>query len=84
MNVAEQFVVFFMSWWIVLLMVLPIGVRSHEEAGEDVEPGNDPGAPTNPRLVRKLIITTVIAATIWLIFRLIDKYNLITVRDFYN
>lgn len=84
MNIAEQFVVFFMSWWIVLLMVLPLGVQSVEEAGENVVPGTDRGAPAKPRMLRKIALTTVIAALIWLIFRMIDKYNLITVRDFYN
>ena len=84
MNIAEQFVVFFMSWWIVLLMILPIGIKSAEESGETIMPGNDRGAPTKPRILLKMGITTLIAALIWLLFRLADKYNLITVKDFYN
>jgi predicted secreted protein len=52
-------------WWIVLFAVLPLGVRSAEEAGEERPEGADPGAPVAPRLARKAAITTVIAAIIF-------------------
>jgi predicted secreted protein len=52
-------------WWIVLLAVLPLGVRSAEEAGEERPEGSDPGAPVAPQLARKAIITTIIAAIVF-------------------
>lgn len=63
--------IFFVVWWIVLFAVLPWGVRSQHEEGEMLL-GTDPGAPTNPRLVQKAIITTIVAMIvtffIWLLF----------------
>ncbi|WP_424363665.1 DUF1467 family protein [Methylocystis parvus] len=52
-------------WWIVLFAVLPLGVRSAEEAGEEQPEGSDPGAPVAPQLLKKAAITTVIAAIVF-------------------
>jgi predicted secreted protein len=46
--------IYFVHWWVVLFTVLPLGVRNASEAGETVEPGLDPGAPTVPALKTKL------------------------------
>jgi predicted secreted protein len=55
-------VVYLLIWWTVLFAVLPIGVR----------PASDPdphtgwrGAPERPRMLMKIIVTTLIAAVIW-------------------
>jgi predicted secreted protein len=63
--------VYFVVWWIVLFAVLPWGMRTQEEEGEVVL-GTDRSAPANPRLVRKAIITSFVAAIvtflIWMLF----------------
>ncbi len=60
-------------WWIVLFAVLPLGVRSSEEAGQERPEGADPGAPAAPQLLKKAAITTVIAAVVFGIVALIAK-----------
>ena len=55
--------IFFIVWWLVLFMVLPFGVRKVENP----EPGHERGAPAKPMLVRKAIITTVLAAVVTVI-----------------
>jgi len=55
-------------WWTVLFAVLPIGVVSHAEAGIDKGDGGDPGAPVDPKLKRKFLTTTWIAAVICVLF----------------
>lgn len=62
-------------WWIALFVVLPLGVRSAEEAGEDRPEGADPGAPTAPQLAKKALLTTGIAAVAFAIVALIAKYT---------
>jgi predicted secreted protein len=52
--------IFFIVWWMVLFMVLPFGVKREENP----EPGHATGAPVKPMLVRKAIITTVLAAVV--------------------
>lgn len=53
--------IYLVVWWIVLIAVLPFGVRSQAESGM-VEDGTDPGAPAVPMLGRKFAVTSVIAA----------------------
>ncbi|MBM3577054.1 MAG: DUF1467 family protein [Alphaproteobacteria bacterium] len=52
-------------WWIVLFAVLPLGVRSSEEAEEELPEGADRGAPASPDLLKKAAITTVVSAIIF-------------------
>ncbi len=49
-------IVFIILWWIVLFILLPIGI----EKEENIEIGNDPGAPKNPMLKKKLLYSTII------------------------
>jgi predicted secreted protein len=48
-------------WWIVIFAVLPWGVQRNEAP----EPGHDAGAPVNPRLKMKALVTTVVAGVLW-------------------
>jgi predicted secreted protein len=56
-----QAAIFLLIWFVILFAVLPWGVRQPTEP----EPGHDPGAPMNPQLGRKAIITTVISVLLW-------------------
>ncbi len=64
MNIVGGLVVFLIVWWLIFFMVLPWGVRTQSDDG-DVEPGTEPGAPSQPLLVRKAIITTIITIFVW-------------------
>ena len=59
--------IYFILWWVVLVAVLPFGVRNPAEEGVDVEPGHDPGAPTVVALKTKLIWTTIVATVIYFV-----------------
>jgi predicted secreted protein len=48
---------FVVIWWLVLFIVLPFGASPPQE----VQPGTAPSAPARPRMLLKLLITTVIA-----------------------
>jgi predicted secreted protein len=69
--------VYLTIWWTVLFAVLPIGVQSHAEAGIDKGDGGDPGAPVDPKLKRKFITTTWVAAVIYAIVWLVVRFGLI-------
>jgi predicted secreted protein len=64
MNVVGGLALYFVIWWITLFAVLPFGIRSQEEAGEVVA-GTEPGAPVLPGLLKKAVITSLIAAVIF-------------------
>ncbi len=64
MTIASALAVYFIIWWTVLFAVLPFGIRSQHEAGEVVA-GTEPGAPVLPGLLKKAVITSLIAAVIF-------------------
>jgi predicted secreted protein len=59
--------IIFTAWWVCLFAVLPFGVRSHQEAREDLPEGADPGAPVRPLLLKKALATTLLALAIYAI-----------------
>lgn len=65
-------------WWTVLFGVLPLGNRTYAEEGREITDGGDPGAPVNPNLKKKFLITTVVSAVLWLILFVTIKFGLIT------
>ena len=77
MNVSTGVAIYFLIWWIVLFAILPFGVRSQTESG-DVVAGTDPGAPALPRLVSKLIWTTIVATIVFAICAVIFVNKLVT------
>ncbi len=64
MNPFFAAAVYFVLWWLVLFIVLPIGVRTQEEEG-GVEPGTVPSAPAAPYLLVKLLATTLLSGVLF-------------------
>ena len=71
--------VYFVVWWIALFAILPLGSRSHSEAGTHVSDGGDPGAPVNPNLKKKAFTTTWVAAIITAVIWVVMQYDLIPI-----
>jgi predicted secreted protein len=63
MNWFTGCVLYILIWWVVLFAVLPFGTRPVAEP--DAHTGWR-GAPEHPRLLRKAIATSIVAAIIWL------------------
>ena len=63
MKIGTLVAMYFVIWWICLFAVLPLKVRTQEEAG-DVVPGTPASAPARPQLLLKAGITTVVAAIV--------------------
>lgn len=63
MSATLGIAMYFIIWWTVLFAVLPIGTRP--VAAPDAETGWR-GAPESPRLLRKAVITTIVASLVWL------------------
>ena len=70
--------IFLTIWWTVLFAVLPWGVVSHAEAGIDKGDGGDPGAPVDPKLKQKFLVTTAITAVLFGVLWAVIKLGLIT------
>ena len=64
MNWPIGIAIYLTVWWTILFAVLPWGVRSQHESDEMV-PGTEPGAPVQPLLIKKAIITSLVAAVVF-------------------
>jgi len=64
-------------WWISLFAVLPWGVRR----AENPLPGTVESAPDKPRLGLKFLITTAVAAVLWLILEVLVESDVISFHD---
>ena len=51
-------------WWVSLFAVLPFGVRTQGEAGE-VVPGTPESAPAGIKVLRIILINTVVASLVF-------------------
>lgn len=76
MSWATGVMVYFVIWWTVLFAVLPLGVSRVREPGR----GEEHGAPERPQLLRKAIITTIVAAVLWMGFFLLHQADVFSFR----
>ena len=65
MGTFTSIALFLTIWWTVLFAVLPWGVTSHAEAGIDKGDGGDPGAPVDPKIKQKFLLTTAISVVVF-------------------
>lgn len=81
MNLTGGIVLYAVLWFLTLFVVMPIGQRSQQDAGE-VMPGTPAGAPADARpLRRKMIWTTLIAAVLWGVLAWVILGGVITRAD---
>ena len=78
MGVATGLATYLVTWWVLLFVMLPLGVRGQYEDGDIVE-GSDPGAPVDPLIKRKAWWTTVAASGVWLVMFAIAELGLIDI-----
>ena len=82
MGITGSIIVYVMIWWIIFFSVLPIGIRSNKEVFRDKIGGVDPGAPKNPKIGKKFLITTLITTIIFLVIYYLAEINLLNLRKF--
>ena len=80
MNIATVLLVYVIAWWMVFFAALPVGIRSQHESDEVQVDGVDPGAPVNPNLKKKIIITSIIALVLTVAYYFLATSDLITFR----
>ncbi len=80
MSLSLAAAIYLICWWLVLFAILPIGVRTQQEAGA-VEPGTPESAPVAAQLWRKLAATTVVASVVFGLIYVMIVYKPITLDD---
>ena len=81
MGITGSLIIFICIWWIVFFSLLPVGIKSEKKEFKDDLEGNDPGAPKNPRIGKKFIITTLITTIIFLGIYYMVRNNYLNLRE---
>ncbi len=82
MKLSSAFAIYFLIWFLTLFAVLPVGVRTSQEAGVEPVAGEADSAPHQPMLRKKLVWTTLISALLFAIFWANFTYEWVTLEDF--
>ncbi len=77
MSVLATIFVFILVWWVMLFTTLPIGVRKLDAPAH----GHERGAPENPDLKKKIILTTALAAVVTFVIYLVAQSGMIDFRE---
>mgnify|MGYP001199280331 FL=1 len=79
MSITGSLIIFVSIWWIIFFSLLPIDVdRKHKELVEGV----DKGSPENPKIIKKIIYTTIITSIIFIGIFMLVKYDYFNLRRF--
>ena len=82
MGTTGAFIVYICIWWIVFFSVLPIGIKSQNVKFKDNLHGNDPGAPKNPKIGKKFLLTTIITSILFIMIYYIVDLGFFNLRNF--
>ena len=82
MGITGSIIVYVLIWWIIFFSVLPVGIQSKKEKFKEGMDGIDPGAPNNPKIGKKFLITTIITSIIFIVIYYLVKFNLLNLREY--
>tara|TARA_Y100001936_G_C15726261_1_gene483660 strand:- start:1 stop:255 length:255 start_codon:yes stop_codon:yes gene_type:complete len=82
MGLTGSIIVYVLIWWVIFFSVLPFGVQSNKEVFKEKIEGIDPGAPKNPKIAKKFLITTLITSLIFLVIYYLVYINVLNLREY--
>ena len=82
MGITGSIIVYVLIWWIIFFSVLPVGIQSNKEKFKEKIEGVDPGAPINPKIGKKFLITTLITSIIFIVIYYLVETNLLNLREY--
>jgi predicted secreted protein len=77
MDLVFSISVYLVIWWVVLFAILPLGVKSHHEAGIEVPGGGEPASPVDSKLKRKFFTTTWVSALVFAVVWVCFTFHLV-------
>ena len=82
MGITGSIIVYVMIWWIIFFSILPVGIKSNKEIFKDRIEGIDPGAPKNPKIAKKFLITTIITSILFIMIYYLLNNGFLNLRDY--
>jgi predicted secreted protein len=81
-GITGSIIVYVLIWWMIFFSVLPVGIQSKKEKFKEHIDGVDLGAPNNPKMGKKFLITTIITSIIFIVIYYLVKFNLLNLREY--
>ncbi len=78
MKWQSALAIYFLFWAMSVFFVLPFGVKTAEEAGVELVPGQAESAPHGFSVRRTAIRTTIVATVLWALFMLNYVFGWVT------
>ena len=82
MGITGSIIVYVLIWWMIFFSILPMGIQSNKEKFKEKIEGIDPGAPNNPKIGKKFLITTIITSIIFIVIYYLVEFNLLNLREY--
>ena len=82
MGITGSIIIYVIIWWIIFFSVLPVGIQSNKDKFQEKIEGVDPGAPKNPEIAKKFLITTIITSIIFIVIYYLVESNLLNLREY--
>ena len=82
MGITGSIIVYVLIWWIIFFSLLPTGIQSNKEVFKEKIGGMDPGAPKNPKIGKKFLLTTLITTIIFSVIYYLVSIDLLNLREF--
>jgi predicted secreted protein len=78
MRWQSALAIYFLFWTFSAFLVLPFGVRTAQEAGAELVPGQAESAPHNFSIAKVAIRTTMLSSVLFVLFYLNYVYGWVT------
>ena len=82
MGITGSIIVYVLIWWMIFFSVLPVGIQSNKQKFKEKLEGIDPGAPKNPNMGKKFLITKIITSIIFIVIYYLVKLDLLNLREY--
>ena len=78
MSPTGLVIIYIIIWWVVFFAILPIDVERKKIIKIE---GEDPGAPENPKMLKKFIYCTGISTILFAIIYFLMKFEYLNLRN---
>ncbi len=82
MGATGSIIIYVMIWWVVFFSILPVGIKSNNKTFKETLEGSDPGAPKNPKIAKKFLITTIITSILFIMIYYLVNIGVLNLRNF--
>jgi predicted secreted protein len=82
MGITGSLIIYVCIWWIVFFSLLPVGIISQDQKFKERLHGNDPGAPKNPKIAKKFILTTFITTVLFIGIYYMVRNDYLNLREY--